>query len=66
MFVSGVKNIGFLSFGHWTDHPDSGTRTASDALLQAIDLAVAAAHVLGESGEDLYGCFVKDYKPSPW
>ncbi len=37
-----MKNIGFLSFGHWTDHPESGTRSASDALLQAIDLAVAA------------------------
>src|SRR6476469_5750038 len=49
MFVSGVKNIGFLSFGHWTDHPDSGTRTASDALLQAIDLAVAAEE-LGADG----------------
>jgi alkanesulfonate monooxygenase SsuD/methylene tetrahydromethanopterin reductase-like flavin-dependent oxidoreductase (luciferase family) len=45
----GVKNIGFLSFGHWTDHPDSGTRTASDALLQAIDLAVAAEE-LGADG----------------
>jgi NAD(P)-dependent dehydrogenase (short-subunit alcohol dehydrogenase family) len=22
--------------------------------------------VLGEAGEDLYGCFVKDYRPSPW
>ncbi|MGO1982946.1 MAG: oxidoreductase, partial [Brachybacterium alimentarium] len=22
--------------------------------------------VRGEAGEDLYGCFVKDYKPSPW
>ena len=49
MFVSGVKNIGFLSFGHWTDHPESGTRNASDALLQAIDLAVAAEE-LGANG----------------
>jgi alkanesulfonate monooxygenase SsuD/methylene tetrahydromethanopterin reductase-like flavin-dependent oxidoreductase (luciferase family) len=44
-----MKNIGFLSFGHWTDHPESGTRTASDALLQAIDLAVAAEE-LGADG----------------
>jgi alkanesulfonate monooxygenase SsuD/methylene tetrahydromethanopterin reductase-like flavin-dependent oxidoreductase (luciferase family) len=44
-----VKNIGFLSFGHWTDHPQSGTRNASDALLQAIDLAVAAEE-LGADG----------------
>ena len=44
-----MKNIGFLSFGHWTDHPQSGTRSASDALLQAIDLAVAAEE-LGADG----------------
>jgi alkanesulfonate monooxygenase SsuD/methylene tetrahydromethanopterin reductase-like flavin-dependent oxidoreductase (luciferase family) len=37
-----VKNIGFLSFGHWTPSPQSKTRTASDALLQSIELAVAA------------------------
>ena len=49
MFVSGVKNIGFLSFGHWSDRPDSGTRSAADALLQSIDLAVAAEE-LGADG----------------
>ena len=37
-----VKRIGFLSFGHWTPAPDSEVRTASDALLQSIELAVAA------------------------
>ncbi|MCU1551020.1 MAG: alkane 1-monooxygenase [Glaciihabitans sp.] len=36
------KKIGFLSFGHWQDVPGSQTRTASDALHQSIDLAVAA------------------------
>jgi alkanesulfonate monooxygenase SsuD/methylene tetrahydromethanopterin reductase-like flavin-dependent oxidoreductase (luciferase family) len=36
------KKIGFLSFGHWSPSPQSGTRSASDALLQSIDLAVAA------------------------
>jgi alkanesulfonate monooxygenase SsuD/methylene tetrahydromethanopterin reductase-like flavin-dependent oxidoreductase (luciferase family) len=40
-----VKNIGFLSFGHWNPSPQSQTRTAADALLQAIDLAVAAEEV---------------------
>jgi alkanesulfonate monooxygenase SsuD/methylene tetrahydromethanopterin reductase-like flavin-dependent oxidoreductase (luciferase family) len=45
----GVKNIGFLSFGHWSDSPHSRTRTASDALLQAVDLAVAAEE-LGADG----------------
>jgi alkanesulfonate monooxygenase SsuD/methylene tetrahydromethanopterin reductase-like flavin-dependent oxidoreductase (luciferase family) len=44
-----VKNIGFLSFGHWSDSPHSRTRTASDALLQAVDLAVAAEE-LGADG----------------
>ncbi|MGN6781961.1 MAG: LLM class flavin-dependent oxidoreductase [Marmoricola sp.] len=37
-----MKSIGFLSFGHWNPSPHSKTRTASDALLQSIDLAVAA------------------------
>ncbi|MDJ0355731.1 LLM class flavin-dependent oxidoreductase [Paenarthrobacter sp. PH39-S1] len=37
-----MKRIGFLSFGHWGPLQGSGTRTAADALLQSIDLAVAA------------------------
>jgi hypothetical protein len=37
-----MKKIGFLSFGHWTHAPQSQARTASDVLLQSIDLAVAA------------------------
>jgi alkanesulfonate monooxygenase SsuD/methylene tetrahydromethanopterin reductase-like flavin-dependent oxidoreductase (luciferase family) len=44
-----MKKIGFLSFGHWTPSPQSQTRTASDALLQSIDLAVAAED-LGADG----------------
>jgi len=40
-----MKNIGFLSFGHWTPSPQSQTRSASDALLQSIDLAVAAEQI---------------------
>ncbi|MGY2702616.1 LLM class flavin-dependent oxidoreductase [Nocardioides sp. HB32] len=40
-----MKKIGFLSFGHWTPSPQSQTRTASDALLQSIDLAVAAEEI---------------------
>ena len=44
-----MKNIGFLSFGHWTPARDSETRSASDALLQSIDLAVAAEE-LGADG----------------
>ncbi len=44
-----AKKIGFLSFGHWTPSPQSKTRTAADALLQSIDLAVAAEE-LGADG----------------
>jgi alkanesulfonate monooxygenase SsuD/methylene tetrahydromethanopterin reductase-like flavin-dependent oxidoreductase (luciferase family) len=44
-----MKKIGFLSFGHWTASPQSQTRSASDALLQSIDLAVAAEE-LGVDG----------------
>ena len=44
-----MKKIGFLSFGHWTPSPQSQTRSAGDALLQSIDLAVAA-EALGADG----------------
>ncbi len=44
-----MKKIGFLSFGHWTPSPQSGTRSAAEALLQSIDLAVAAEE-LGADG----------------
>lgn len=40
-----MKKIGFLSFGHWADHPSYETRTAGDTLLQSIDLAVAAEEI---------------------
>lgn len=39
------KRIGFLSFGHWQPIPGSLVRTAQDALLQSIDLAVAAEEI---------------------
>ncbi|MBJ7290452.1 LLM class flavin-dependent oxidoreductase [Williamsia sp.] len=44
-----MKNIGFLSFGHWTPSPQSQTRSAADVLTQSIDLAVAAEE-LGADG----------------
>jgi len=44
-----MKKIGFLSFGHWNPSPQSGARSASDVLLQSIDLAVAAEE-LGADG----------------
>ncbi len=42
---AGVKKIGFLSFGHWTPSPSSQVRSASDALVQSLELAVAAEEV---------------------
>ena len=44
-----MKNIGFLSFGHYRDVEGSFVRTARDALLQTVDLAVAAEE-LGVNG----------------
>lgn len=40
-----MKKIGFLSFGHWSDHRAYQTRTAADTLLQSIELAVAAEEI---------------------
>ena len=48
-----MKKIGFLSFGHWTPSPQSGTRTAADTLLQSIDLAVAAEE-MGAAGKSRF------------
>src|SRR6186713_738364 len=44
-----MKKNGFLSFGHWTPSPQSQVRTAADALIQSIELAVAAEE-LGADG----------------
>jgi alkanesulfonate monooxygenase SsuD/methylene tetrahydromethanopterin reductase-like flavin-dependent oxidoreductase (luciferase family) len=44
-----LKRIGFLSFGHWSDAYGSQVRSASDSLLQSIELAVAAEE-LGADG----------------
>jgi len=47
------KKIGFLSFGHWQPIPGSQVRTGRDALVQSVELAVAA----DELGVD--GAFVR-------
>ena len=47
------KRIGFLSFGHWQPIPGSQVRTGRDALVQSVELAVAAE----ELGLD--GAFVR-------
>ncbi len=44
-----MKRIGFLSFGHWSASPYSRVQSASDALLQSIELAQAAEE-LGADG----------------
>src|SRR6476620_898640 len=44
-----MKKIGFLSFGHWSASRGAEVRTASDALLQSIHLAVAS-EVVGAVG----------------
>ncbi|WP_240181624.1 SDR family NAD(P)-dependent oxidoreductase [Nocardioides sp. 616] len=46
-------------------------RIAEEGWHAPLDLVDGAARVydpivLGEQGEDLYGCFVKDFRPSPW
>ncbi|MGY1708412.1 LLM class flavin-dependent oxidoreductase [Geodermatophilus sp. SYSU D00758] len=47
------KRIGFLSFGHWQPVPGSQVRTARDALVQSVELAVAAEEI------GLDGAFVR-------
>lgn len=41
-YEENVKKIGFLSFGHWNPSTQSQTRSGKDALLQSIDLTIAA------------------------
>jgi NAD(P)-dependent dehydrogenase (short-subunit alcohol dehydrogenase family) len=51
-------------------HPTK-MRLADEGFHAPLDLVDGAARVYhpivtGEAGEDLYGCFLKDYKPFPW
>jgi NAD(P)-dependent dehydrogenase (short-subunit alcohol dehydrogenase family) len=51
-------------------HPTK-MRLAEEGFHAPLDLVDGAARVYdpivrGEAGEDLYDCFLKDYKPSPW
>ncbi|MEO7058219.1 MAG: SDR family NAD(P)-dependent oxidoreductase [Lapillicoccus sp.] len=50
---------------------DQKIRIAGEGWHAPLDLVDGAARVYdpvvrGERGEDLYGCFIKDYEPSPW
>src|SRR4051812_49947378 len=44
-----MRNLSFLTFGHWQSVPGSQVRSASDALLQTVELAQAAEE-LGVDG----------------
>jgi NAD(P)-dependent dehydrogenase (short-subunit alcohol dehydrogenase family) len=51
-------------------HPTK-MRLAGEGFHAPLDLVDGAARVYdpivrGEAGEDLFGCFLKDYEPSPW
>jgi NAD(P)-dependent dehydrogenase (short-subunit alcohol dehydrogenase family) len=51
-------------------HP-TRMRLAEDGFHAPLDLIDGAARVYdpivrGEAGEDVYGCFLKDYSPAPW
>ncbi len=51
-------------------HPTK-MRLAGEGFHAPLDLVDGAARVYdpivrGEAGEDLFGCFLKDYQPSPW
>src|ERR1700712_3709956 len=60
-----MKNIGFLSFGHWSPSEHSLVRTASDALLQSIELAVAAEEVGAPDGPYFRGHLFAHQLASP-
>ena len=61
-----MKKIGFLSFGHWTPHPESHTRSASDMLHQAIDLAVAAEEIGADGAYFRVHHFARQLGVLPW
>ena len=51
-------------------HPTK-VRLAGEGFHAPLDLVDGAARVYdpivrGEDGEDLFGCFLKDYEPAPW
>lgn len=72
MFADGVLMTA-VDTGWITDerpHPTK-QRLAAEGFHAPLDLVDGAARVYdpivrGEAGEDLYGCFLKDYAPSPW
>ena len=58
-------------WSHDAGRPRGRVRSAAEGWHAPLDLIDGAARVYdpivrGEAGDDLYGCFVKDYEPSPW
>ncbi|GAA1723581.1 SDR family NAD(P)-dependent oxidoreductase [Fodinicola feengrottensis] len=72
MFASGILMTS-VDTGWITDerpHPTK-MRLADEGFHAPLDLVDGAARVYdpivrGEAGEDVYGCFLKDYKPAAW
>ncbi|CAO1650197.1 Alkanesulfonate monooxygenase SsuD/methylene tetrahydromethanopterin reductase-like flavin-dependent oxidoreductase (Luciferase family) [Salinibacterium sp. NYA9b] len=60
-----MTKLGFLSFGHWQDVEGSRTRTGADALLQAVELAVAAEEVGVDGAYFRVHHFARQHA-SPW
>ncbi len=60
-----MTRVGFLSFGHWQNVEGSETRTGADALLQAIELAVAAEEVGVDGAYFRVHHFARQHA-SPW
>ncbi|WP_246095988.1 SDR family NAD(P)-dependent oxidoreductase [Streptomyces botrytidirepellens] len=73
MFESDAILMTSVDTGWITDerpHPDK-MRLAADGFHAPLDLVDGAARVYdpivrGEQGEDLFGCFLKDYAPTTW
>lgn len=72
MFEHGVL-VTSVDTGWITDERPHGTkqRLAAEGFKAPLDLVDGAARVYdpivqGENGVDLYGCFLKDYRPHPW
>jgi NAD(P)-dependent dehydrogenase (short-subunit alcohol dehydrogenase family) len=72
MFADGILMTS-VDTGWITDerpHPTK-MRLAAEGFHAPLDLVDGAARVYdpivrGEQGEDVYGCFLKDYAPVPW